>query len=399
MKIEIDISDINENSKNFFVEMLPYISVHIEKVETNEGKIYAHLTDPSFETEVLEKSNELKSMIKGGKLGDKEIPIKNITDHSEKDVINKKPVFNELTKREHLIKIQDGVYAYSGIVLSLIKYFNNKIREFAYETFESVREHEYPVLYPINKFEKGRYFENFPHFIMFQTTMKNDIEVLDRFSRDGTKDSEIFKEMTMPKNVLRNAACVPVYEFLENRVVNDDRPEIFLVLGKCFRNESENVFELARLNEFTMKEIVIVGTPKHCKNGIEKAKKLWDHWMDVFDLNCKIDTANDSFFASNYKKLKLFQILGDSKQEFKWYVPSSDSYIACSSANFHRTHFTKPYNIRNKEGTYCNSACFAFGLERMLYALLSQKGIDPSGWDKKTYDEISKYVDLEKESA
>lgn len=394
MKIEFDISDISDNNKTFFTEMLPYISVHIEKIERTGGKVFAHLTDESFEDEVKEKSEELKSMIRGGKLGDKEIPIKNLVDHSDNEVLYNEPVFEKLIEQESVIKIQDGIYAYSGIVLKLINYFNSKIKEFAYEHFESVKEHEYPVLYPIDKFEKGRYFENFPHFIMFQTTMKNDIEILDRFAKNGTSDQSIFEEMTVPKNVLRNAACVPVYEFLENKVLSPQAPEVFLVLGKCFRNESENVFELARLNEFTMKEIVFVGTPLQCKNGIDKAKKLWNHWIEVFGLNCKIDTANDSFFASNYKKLKLFQVLGDSKQEFKWYIPSSDSYIACSSANFHRTHFTKPYNIKNPDGTYCNSACFAFGLERMLYALLSQKGIDPHEWDKKTYEEISAYVKL-----
>ena len=105
-------------------------------------------------------------------------------------------------------------------------------------------------------------------------------------------------------------------------------------------------------------------------------------------MNCRISTATDSFFASNYKKLKLFQILGNSKQEFQVCLPGSDMFSACGSVNFHRTHFTKPYNIRSSEDSYCYSACCAFGIDRLSYALLSQKGLDPDRWDQETYDEI-----------
>lgn len=395
MKVELDVTGFSESNRTFFIEMLPYVSTHIKKINKDGEKVFAYISDEKYAREVLEKSETLKGMIVGGKLGGKEIPIKTLVDFTSNDVINSDPVFEKLIEQESVIKIQDGVYAYSGIVLKLMKYFSAKISEFGYKNFEGVKEHEYPVLYPIKDFEKGKYFETFPHYIMFQTVMKNDLEILNRFAHNGTNDPTIFNEMKTPKNVLRNAACVPVYEFLENQVISPEKPKTFIVLGKCFRNESENVFELARLNEFTMKEFVFVGTPEQCNEGIEKSKELWRFWVDCFGLNCKIDTANDSFFASNYQKLKLFQVLGDSKQEFRWYVPSSDSYIACSSANFHRTHFTKPYNIKNDDGTFCNSACFAFGIERMLYALLSQKGVDPKKWDKATYDEITSYVNLD----
>jgi seryl-tRNA synthetase len=228
---------------------------------------------------------------------------------------------------------------------------------------------------------------------MFQTVMKNDIKIMEMFSKYGTKDKTIFNNMKRPDLILRNAACVPIYPFLENTVIDDAKPKCFLVSGKCFRNEGSNVFELARLNEFYMKEYVFIGTPEQTKTYINKAKELWEYWADVFQLNCKVDTANDSFFASNYKKLRLFQILGDSKQEFRLLLPHKSDYLACSSANFHRTHFTKSYNIKNKS-SYCYSSCFAFGVERLAYAFLSQKGIDIDKWDKTSSDELSKYIKL-----
>ena len=69
-----------------------------------------------------------------------------------------------------------------------------------------------------------------------------------------------------------------------------------------------------------------MGTAEQCEESVKKAKRLWLEWIRVFGLNCRISTATDSFFASNYKKLKLFQILGNSKQEFKR-LPSGERYV------------------------------------------------------------------------
>ena len=81
-------------------------------------------------------------------------------------------------------------------------------------------------------------------------------------------------------------------------------------------------------------------------------------------------------------------MLGNSKQEFKLRLTEEDNFISCGSVNYHRTHFTKPYNIKDNEGSYCYSACCAFGIDRLTYALLSQKGINPEKWDEETYREI-----------
>ena len=70
------------------------------------------------------------------------------------------------------------------------------------------------------------------------------------------------------------------------------------------------MFELARLKEFHMKEYVFVGTQEQILENLEKGSGLWRYWIERFGLKCKVETANDSFFASNYSKLKIFQMLG-----------------------------------------------------------------------------------------
>ena len=40
---------------------------------------------------------------------------------------------------------------------------------------------------------------------------------------------------------------------------------------------------------------------------------------------------------------------------------------------------------------FAYTACFAFGVERLTYALLCQKGLDVSKWDEKTVQELKQY--------
>ncbi len=371
----------------FFIDMLPYVSQYIDAIDRKDGGIEIRY-DGKHEENVRAAIEKLEKMITDGKFAKKEVKTAIIEDHTDLPLINTGNIFETLLQKGIIRKVTDGAYAYSDIFLKVYRYFDKKIEENGFSTFEDIKEYEFPVLYPLHSYKTGGYFESFPHHIMFQSLMKNDIEVIDKFARKGVDEESLAEDMKTPKNVLRHAGCVPVYEFLKDTVIPSREPKIYMVSGKCFRNEAGNVKELSRLNEFYMKEYVFVGTDKQCEDGIEKAKGLWREWMDKFSLNCRISTATDSFFASNYKKLKLFQVLGNSKQEFQIRLPGDDNFSACGSVNYHRTHFTKPYNIKDPDGAYCYSACCAFGIDRLSYALLSQKGIYPEKWDESTYNEI-----------
>lgn len=390
MTITLDLNQFQAKDQNFFTEMLPYVSPAIRNIQRQGDKVMVELEERD-EAEVTQKVGQLRDMILNGQLSGKEVKIKTLEDHSDAVPLNQSPIFQTLLDTEGVKEIADGVYAYSDLFLQVYRYFDRKIEAFGKEVFGPVKQYDFPVLYPIDNYEKGGYFETFPHYIMFQTTMKNDLAVLDRFAQKGTQDKTIFEEMKTPTLVLRHATCAPVYQFLSGSTIQRDAPQTYLVSGRCFRNEAGNAYELARLNEFNMKEYVFVGAPETCADKVGQAKELWHFWRDTFDLNCKVNTANDSFFASNYKKLQFFQVLGDSKQEFVCRLDNPNKEIAAASANFHRTHFSKPYNIRLDNGNFAYTACFAFGVERLTYALLCQKGLDVSKWDEKTVQELKQY--------
>ncbi|MBR0141725.1 MAG: hypothetical protein IJM19_05720 [Ruminococcus sp.] len=391
------LAQLPESDRVFFTEMLSYISENVKDITRNGDEVTVSYEGTDEET-IIEKIKELEKMILS-KLNKKvtEVKVKTLTDHTDRKTFNNEDIFRPMLDKGIVRQLGSGVFAYSGIFLKVFRYFCRKVEDSAEKLFPELDKvnYEVPVLIPVADYEEGKYFETFPHHIMFKTTLKNDISVIDRFAKNGIKDESILDETRTPENVLRTAACVPVYPMFRNQEISDEKPACVMVSGKCFRNEGNNVSELARLNEFYMKEYVFIGTPEQSKKYIENAYALWDFWCEKFNLNCKIDTANDSFFASNYKKLQLFQMLGDSKREFKLLIPSTGNYISCSSANFHRTHFTKVYNIRTKQnGAFCHSSCFAFGIERLTYAFLAQNGLDSDKWNDGIREEIGKYVNL-----
>lgn len=387
--IEYSTSEINASDVNVFTDMLAYVSEYIFKITRENGRVLLDIEDTK-EDEVLDKIAQLRKTMELDEVKKgREVTTKVLVDKHSNVPLNTDNIFSKLVESGSVVKMTDGAYAYTGLFLQVYRYFCRKIDEFGKNHFNGIQEFEESVLYPVKEYETGHYFESFPHHIMFQTTMKSDAELLERFSKNGTNDSTIFSNdnMKRPENVVRHAACVPIYPMLKDAYIPADSPKYYLISGKCFRNEGANVYELARLNEFYMKEFVCIGTLEQTLDMIKSARALWEEWIDTFNLNCTIETANDSFFASNYKKLKIFQILGDSKQEFRVYIPDGDFFCAVSSSNVHRTHFTKTYNIHN-DNSFCQSSCFAFGVERLSYALLSQKGVDIDKWDEATRKEI-----------
>ena len=390
MVFKYDISDIAAQDMECFRDMTAYVSSYIISIDkTENGEMYFNITDGHAD-EVRRKLDILKNSLSESKY-DCSVEEKVFFSTADHQTLNNASIYEELLGREDIIKITDGVYAYGGLFLKVYNYFSEYFSKAAREMFVSeLLEYKVPVLYPAKEYERGKYFENFPHHIMFQTLIKNDIEVLERFAEKSMDNGKLLEEMQVPKNVLRHAACVPVYKWNENTVRKYESSKKYLISGKCFRNEDKNVCELLRLNEFYMKEIVFIGKPAQVAENLEYSRQhLWFELIDKFGLVAEVKSANDSFFASNYKKLRLFQKLGESKFEFRMYIPARDTTLAVGSSNLHRTHFTMEYGIRTPE-EYCHSGCIAYGIDRLAYAFLCQKGLDIDKWDEYSRNEIIK---------
>jgi seryl-tRNA synthetase len=155
-------------------------------------------------------------------------------------------------------------------------------------------------------------------------------------------------------------------------------------VGKCFRYESTNITGLDRLWDFTMREIVLVGTDDEVSQrrmkGIELVKEQIERW----DLQAEVESANDPFFSAAYATKTYAQLRGDLKFELRLTVepgPNGEARsLACGSFNLHDNFFGRTFSIKASNGEPAFTGCIAWGLERWVLACFTQHGFEPARW-------------------
>ena len=97
--------------------------------------------------------------------------------------------------------------------------------------------------------------------------------------------------------------------------------------------------------------------------------------------------ASDPFFG-NYSELKKVAQLGaGTKYEIQSLLPYDNTYLAITSFNNHGSIFFDRFNISSNNPDLVHSGCIGWGYERLLYTILSQKGLD---FSSKYYNHILK---------
>ena len=66
--------------------------------------------------------------------------------------------------------------------------------------------------------------------------------------------------------------------------------------GRVFRYESRNLVGLDRLWEFNVRELVFVGGEAHVADCRARVLPVIGELAQIFDLECRIETASDPFF-------------------------------------------------------------------------------------------------------
>ena len=177
--------------------------------------------------------------------------------------------------------------------------------------------------------------------------------------------------------MLRALELLLVAPQLERGVLGEDG-HLVDVASYCFRHEPS--LEPTRLQLFRMREYVRIGTP-------EQVLAFRADWMErgqdvvrTLELPFEVDVANDPFFGRAGKLLADNQRMQNLK--FELLVPVNDGAgpTACLSFNYHMTYFGDTWNIRTPDGEPAQTACCAFGMERLVLALLRHHGFDLAAW-------------------
>jgi len=275
-----------------------------------------------------------------------------------------------------------GIISFKGIFYELYNIFDDIFIDFALSL--NAEEINYPTLIQAKSLDKCNYITSFAQYLTYTTHLVEDFENVKDYI-----DKRNSNNLANPQYILTPAVCLHCYIGLQNTILDIKNPYVITTKGRCFRYESNNLNGNTRLWDFTMREIVFIGTEEAVETLRQQSMQFVRDLVEILELNCFIETASDPFFI-DIKNKEYFQLITKVKYELRMNIPFNNTSIAVASFNSHGNHFGRSYHITSKTGTYVNTGCTAFGIERWVYAFLSQYGLDMSLWPKKMKQLIEK---------
>ena len=293
--------------------------------------------------------------------------------------------YEQLLERKWVVELGRGQVTLRDLALELFEFFDDAFVLHVAKPAGARREY-YPGVMSTHRLNRTNHFSSFPEHVQFVSHLREDLDLLDSFARE-LRDAggwtpailgKLNRPLADPVVAMNPAVCYHCYASVENSTIAG---EGFVVTAKsrCHRYEAGNHRSLARLLDFTMREVIYVGKPEFVKGerkrGIELVRELVERW----GLACWMETANDPFFTNDFEVKAAFQRQNEMKYELR--MPLSSGSLAVASSNFHSVTFGKAFNILAGTRPAC-TGCTAFGLERWVFAVFSQVGLDPEGWPK-----------------
>jgi seryl-tRNA synthetase len=277
----------------------------------------------------------------------------------------------DLTQLEDYRWMPNGQSVFTGKLLRLFKLLDHEFAQWALQT--GATEYAFPTFLPAKELAKLHYFSSFPHLVTFPVTLDAGEQNLAEFAGRALAEDESVSltQLSPARDVLTPAACYHFYVHLQKTTVSG--PQYFTTRANCFRREKEYI-PLQRQWNFSMREIVCLGTSEQVRAFLEGMRKKVSDFFKEIGLPIEWQTATDPFFNPSKNPKYLMQKLDPVKTEMIY-----DGHLAIGSTNFHRNYFGESFEIQcNGEDAY--SGCIAFGLERWMYTFLKQFGTDESSW-------------------
>ena len=294
--------------------------------------------------------------------------------------------YDQMVARRMAVPVGEGMVALGSPVLELIDDLDAALRDLALGLGGSER--RYPTLLPTEVLDRSGYLASFPHFVMFATRLESDADTYQRFARDAAAGDltgrGIVQRCGSADYCLPPTMCYHTFHELTGTQLPANGA-VVTARGKSFRHESRYHRSLERLWDFTIREIVFLGTRAQVVEARTEFMRAALALIECWDLPGRCEVANDPFFAgADAGERILSQRLLKLKYELRLSIAPGRT-LAAGSFNFHDRHFSEPFTITLADGRPAYSACVGFGLERLAYAFLCRHGLETENWpDLKT---------------
>jgi seryl-tRNA synthetase len=280
--------------------------------------------------------------------------------------------YNDLAGLPGYRWFENGQSALSGDLLKLYHELDRRFLRWA--AAWSASEYAFPPFIAAAELQKAGYLGSFPHLATFPMTLEPEEKNLQAFSSGDPVNARGEIQWSAPspiRDVLTPAACYHFYTLFQNR--SFDRAVYVTTRAACFRREMQ-YRPLQRQWSFAMREVVCLGTADEVKEFLESWQRTLDRFFRAVRLPVRWQDATDPFFNPARNSKYLSQKLEPVKTEMVF-----NESLAIGSMNFHRNFFGEAFQIE-RDGKEIFSGCVAFGLERWIFAFLSQFGWKAADW-------------------
>lgn len=274
-----------------------------------------------------------------------------------------------------------GLHIFDAPFARLVRFLDHAALRRFVPAFRA-REEAYPNVIPLQSLWRANHLSGFPEHLHLVSHLESDVDVLDHFAgmaRAGEIAAVSASEGRLaPARLAHNpSTCYHCYARREGQDIGGSDIAVTAVT-KCHRYEAINHREPGRLLEFSMREVIFLGSPDFARETRQRSLDIVEAWMREWQLYGSLVTANDPFFSSDFANKATHQHRLAMKYEYKALLPPGRP-ISILSSNLHGPTFSKAFSI-TQAGRPINTGCIGFGLERMALAILAQHGSDESRW-------------------
>jgi seryl-tRNA synthetase len=363
---------------------LAYVDEAIARAEVSPEQIVLHLRQdagllsPEHQAALNEKVQRVVQSMAKGAIKPK---IQILEDHLDRPTPYRQDPTPELLRLGELSQEAEGIFSIGPLLSRLIDYFEKHFLDLA-DSFGAAP-YRFPTLIPAKYLQRVGYFSAFPHSLSFVTHLREDLDAIDQFAQHAACDDHGLNtpENSFAKiqNLLSPAVCYHLYFALADNPLPNGQV-IATAVSNCFRYEAINLTSLERLWNFTMREVIFVGSKDFVLANREIARQRMEQVFERIGLAYRVESANDPFFIGEFRKQVAFQSAFQLKFEIRAALPYKDATLAVGSYNYHQDFFGRNLNITLPDSAPAHTGCVAFGLERIAFAFLAQFGLDPDGW-------------------
>ncbi len=299
-------------------------------------------------------------------------------DQSTIDVPGSQDTARMLKERGDIIEHDFGIYSYQGEFHMLKSLLDKKVHEFGLSL--GAIEIDYPNFISLAKLRRTSFLEHYPQLLNFVFTPKQNHEYLSGITAALKPENQahLHKFLEGPEHICRSSSCLHTYMNHADKVL--EKNLVYSTVGKCSRQENPSDKNFERLREFSMREIIFLGESEFVESQLTRCSDFVKNLMVAGPLKGVFQTSNDLFFPDQLAALQFYQKSQRAKLELRLQIPEESKTISVASLNRHTNYFSNSYSIALPNGELAKSGCFAFGLERLTYALYCQFGLRLEQW-------------------